>query len=172
LTVIGVPKAPDQESVPAPQSNVAAEAFRSSRQSLPSGGGGSGGASSNGGRGGASGNGGASGRGGASGSGVLIDGGSDACEMLGNLTFDSIDERECGLAPPDSGAALCHWRITFTNGTTFTWRHSDYVESGTYSCSDNTITAQTQTRGSLTSTLNLWRFTWDGVVYICNGCPP
>jgi len=114
----------------------------------------------------------AGGAGGAGGSGVLIDGGSDGCEMLPGLSFDSIDERECGLAPPDSGAALCHWHISFTNTTTFTWGHSDYVESGTYTCSANTITAQTQTRGSLTSTLDLWRFTWDGVVYICNGCPP
>ena len=75
--------------------------------------------------------------------------------MLAGLSFDSIDERECGRAPPDSGAALCHWRITFTDGTTFTWRHSDYVESGTYTCSANTITAQTQTGGSLTATLDL-----------------
>jgi hypothetical protein len=140
-----------------------------------SGRGGNGGASGNdgtSGNGGASGNGGTSGNGGASGSGVLIDGGSSDCELLAGLSFDSIDERECGLAPPDSGAALCRWRISFTNSTTFTWHHSDYVESGTYTCSANTITAQTVARGSLTATLDLWRFTWDGVVYICNGCPP
>jgi hypothetical protein len=120
--------------------------------------------------------GGVSGQGGAGGTGggVEIDAATDGCARLAGLSFLSIDERECGLAPPDSGAALCQWRISFTDATTFTWRHSDYVESGTYTCGANTITAQTQTRGTLTAILDpaIWRFTWDGVVYICTSCPP
>jgi hypothetical protein len=122
--------------------------------------------------------GGAAGQGGSSGAsgggGGLIDGGVSGCGMLAGLAFDSIDERECGLAPPDSGAALCRWRVSFTNATMFTWHHSDYIETGSYTCSANTITAQTQTRGVLTATLDptIWRFTWDGVVYVCTSCPP
>jgi hypothetical protein len=120
--------------------------------------------------------GGASGQGGTGGAGggIEIDAGINGCARLAGLSFQSIDERECGNAPPDSGPALCHWRISFTNATTFTWSHSDYVESGTYTCGANTITAQTQTRGTLTAILNpsIWRFTWDGVVYVCTGCPP
>jgi hypothetical protein len=116
------------------------------------------------------------GQGGTGGSGgaVEIDAGSDGCTRLAQLSFLSIDERECGLAPPDSGAALCRWHINFTGATTFAWSHSDYVESGTYTCADNTITAQTQTRGTLTAVLDpaIWRFSWDGVVYVCTGCPP
>ena len=94
--------------------------------------------------------------------------------LAGGAPFDSLDERECGLAPPDAGASLCHWRITFTSGTMFSWRHSDYIETGSYVCNANTITAQTQTRGTLTAILDpiTWRFTWDGVVYACTTCPP
>ena len=105
---------------------------------------------------------------------LQIDAGTNACARLAGLSFQSIDERECGLAPPDSGAALCHWGIRFTDATTFTWAHSDYVESGTYTCGANTITAQTQTRGTLTAIVDpaIWRFTWDGVVYVCTSCPP
>lgn len=136
-----------------------------------------GGATDGGGGSGAGGSGGASGsggRGGASGGGGSTDGGFSGCAMLAGLSFDSLDERECGVAPPDSGAGLCHWRITFTDTATFTWRHSDYVESGSYICGANTITAQTQTRGTLTAILDptVWRFTWDAVVYACAGCPP
>ena len=120
--------------------------------------------------------GGASGQGGTAGTGggFEIDAGTNACARLAGLSFQSIDERECGLAPPDSGAALCHWGIRFTDATTFTWAHSDYVESGTYTCGANTITAQTQTRGTLTAIVDpaIWRFTWDGVVYVCTSCPP
>ena len=112
--------------------------------------------------------------GGGSGSGGATDGGLSGCERLVGLSFDSIDEHECGLAPPDSGASLCHWRINFKDQTTFTWRHSDYIEAGSYTCSANTIVGQTQTSGSHTATLDsaLWRFTWDGVVYACTSCPP
>ena len=140
-----------------------------------SGRGGSGGTAGSSGSGGASG--GASGRGGSggtAGSSGLFDGGTSGCGMLNGLSFDSLDLRECGLAPPDSGDSRCHWRITFTSATMFSWRHSDYIETGSYVCSANTITAQTQTRGTLTATLdsNIWRFTWDGVVYACTSCPP
>jgi hypothetical protein len=120
--------------------------------------------------------GGASGQGGTAGTGggFEIDAGTNACAQLAGLSFQSIDERECGRAPPDSGAALCHWRISFSDATTFTWTHSDYAESGTYTCGANTITAQTQTRGTLTAIVDpaIWRFTWDGVVYVCTSCPP
>jgi hypothetical protein len=114
------------------------------------------------------------GRGGTSGSGGATDGGVSGCAMLAGLSFDSLDERECGLAPPDAGASRCRWRITFTDATMFSWRHSDYIESGSYSCSTNTITAQTQTRGTVTAILDpaVWRFTWDSVVYACTACPP
>ena len=73
--------------------------------------------------------GGVSGQGGTGGTGggVEIDAGTNGCALLAGLSFLSIDERECGLAPPDSGAALCHWRISFTDATAFTWSHSDYV---------------------------------------------
>lgn len=111
--------------------------------------------------------GGASGSGGVSGS-----GGFNGCGMLAGLSFESIDEHECGLGP-DGGVALCHWGISFTGATTFTWRHSDYIDAGSYTCSANTITAQTFSSGTVTATLEpLWRFTWSGVVYVCNGCPP
>jgi hypothetical protein len=114
------------------------------------------------------------GRGGTSGSGGATDGGVSGCAMLAGLSFDSLDERECGLAPPDAGASRCRWRITFTDATMFSWRHSDYIESGSYSCSTNTITAQTQTRGTVTAILDpaVWRFTWDSVVYACTACLP
>jgi len=59
-----------------------------------------------------------------------------------------------------------------SNSPTFTWHHSDDFESGTYTCSANTITVQTLSRRSLAAPLDLWRFTWDGAIYICNGCPP
>ena len=134
--------------------------------------GGSGGGGGAGGRGGSGGGAGGSGAGGAS-DGGSADGGPSSCSSLNGRSFDSIDLRECGNAPPDAGPALCRWNITFTS-TTFAWRHSDYVEAGFFICSANTIMAQTQTRGILTATLDatLWRLTWDGVVYVCTNCPP
>lgn len=127
-----------------------------------------------GGSGGVSGGGGQAGASGSGGSGGSTDGGISGCAMLAGLSFESLDERECGLAPPDSGVALCHWRINFSSATMFTWLHSDYGESGTYTCSANTIMAQTQTRGALTAILDptVWRLTWGGVVYACTSCPP
>ena len=83
---------------------------RARQAALPGRGGGAAGQS-----GGVSGQGGTGGTGG----GVEIDAGTNGCALLAGLSFLSIDERECGCAS-DSGAALCHWRISFTDATAFT----------------------------------------------------
>jgi hypothetical protein len=96
------------------------------------------------------------------------DAGTDACPLIAGLTFYSVDEMECGLAPPDAGVATCHWSVAFTTTGSFSWRHSDVVESGTYTCNGATITG---TRGGtfapITGTLEFQTYglTWDGVRY-------
>ena len=107
------------------------------------------------------------GRGGSSGGGS--DGGVNFCAGLSGATFMSLDELECGRGP--DGGALCRWRINFTTATMFTWQHSDFAESGTYTCDGDTITAQRQTGGPITAIYDptTRRLTWDGVVY-CASC--
>ena len=136
------------------------------------GGGGQAGTVSSGGRGGGAGGGGTSagGAGGAGGRGGGSDGGVNFCARLSGLTFASLDLLECGRGP--DGGALCRWRIDFTSTTMFDWQHSDFVESGTYTCDSNTITAQRQTGGPITATYDpaTQRLSWDGVFYVCASC--
>jgi hypothetical protein len=93
------------------------------------------------------------------------DGGISFCARLSGATFMSLDQLECGRGP--DGGARCQWRINFTSATIFDWQHSDFVESGTYTCAGNTITAQRQSGGPITATFDsaTQRLTWDGVLY-------
>ena len=89
----------------------------------------------------------------------------DACASIAGKTFVSLNTMECGLTP--TGVAMCNWSITFATDGTFSWRHSDYGESGTYSCSGATIIGDNGTSLSRTGTLdpqtNL--LTWEGAQY-------
>ena len=84
------------------------------------------------------------------GSGSGNDGGASFCASLSGSTFMSLELHECGRGP--DGGARCQWQINFTSATMFDWQHSDFVESGTYTCAANTITAQRQTGGPITAT--------------------
>jgi len=128
-----------------------------------------GGTSGRGGMAGAAGAGGQAGTPPTGGRGGSSDGGINFCAGLSGATFMSLDELECGRGP--DGGALCRWRINFTTATMFTWQHSDFAESGTYTCDGDTITAQRQTGGPITAIYDptTRRLTWDGVVY-CASC--
>ena len=93
-------------------------------------------------------------------------GGGDACAAIAGKTFASVEPHECGRGP--DGGAFCNWRVSFTMST-FDWQHSDFAETGTYSCNGNTIAGQRSTAGgpiagqydAATRTL-----TWDGIAYL------
>ena len=90
----------------------------------------------------------------------------DACGSIAGKTFVSLNTMECGLTP--TGVAMCNWSITFATDGTFSWRHSDYGESGTYTCSGATITADNGISppphtGMLDPQTNL--LTWEGAQY-------
>jgi hypothetical protein len=96
---------------------------------------------------------------------VVADAGSGACASIAGKTFVSLNTMECGLTP--TGVAMCNWSITFATDGTFSWRHSDVGESGTYTCSGATITGNngisTPRTGMLDPQTNL--LTWEGAQY-------
>ena len=89
----------------------------------------------------------------------------DACAWIAGKTFVSLNTMECGLTP--TGVAMCNWSITFATDGTFSWRHSDYGESGTYTCSGATITGSNGTSTPRTGTLDpqTHLLTWEGAPY-------
>ncbi|PIZ47503.1 hypothetical protein COY32_01535 [candidate division WWE3 bacterium CG_4_10_14_0_2_um_filter_41_14] len=96
----------------------------------------------------------------------------DSCNTMANSHFVSIAKHEVGLGP--NGPAMGYWGITFQKGTplsdygepTFDWSYSDAGEYGTYTCSENTITAKLSNR-TITATYNETTkiLNWDGVDY-------
>ena len=94
-----------------------------------------------------------------------IDMAAGACAAIAGKTFVSLNTMECGLTP--TGVAMCNWSITFATDGTFSWRHSDYGEAGTYTCSGATITGNNGTSTARTGMLdpqtNL--LTWEGAQY-------
>jgi hypothetical protein len=92
----------------------------------------------------------------------------DACILIADTTFVSVNQMECGLGP-DGVVTRCNWRVAFT-ASAYTWSHSDVVESGAYSCDGATIIA---TRAAASTTPLLGRLdpqtgqlTWDGATYV------
>jgi hypothetical protein len=90
----------------------------------------------------------------------------DACAIIANKTYVSVNQMECGLGP--NGVAYCNWNVAFSADGTFDWRHSDVVESGSYTCNGAAITG---TRGSAAPVAgmldaNVDRLTWDGAAYV------
>jgi len=69
----------------------------------------------------------------------------DNCDLLVDSSFKSVSKHEVGLGP--DGVAMGYWTITFgkvglageSEESGVAWHHSDVVESGTYTCEDNTI---------------------------------
>jgi hypothetical protein len=124
--------------------------------------GGTGGTAGSGGRGGvggqAGGSAGAGGRGGGGGS------GGDVCPLLAGMTFRSVTEQECGRGP--DGGARCRWVISFRSASMFDWQHSDYAETGTYSCSGTMVTGNAQTK-TVTAQYDAASqiLTWDDLAY-------
>src|SRR5262249_23693966 len=53
----------------------------------------------------------------------------DITDPLAGKQFRSLDKHEVGLGP--KGVELGYWSLSFKGGT-FSWRHSDVVESGKY----------------------------------------
>jgi hypothetical protein len=92
----------------------------------------------------------------------------DACTLIADTTFVSVNQMECGLGP-NGVVTRCNWRVSFSAGA-YTWSHSDVVEVGAYSCDGATITA---TRAGASTTPLLGRLdpqtgqlTWDGATYV------
>ena len=87
--------------------------------------------------------------------------------MIDGKTFVSVNQMECGLGP--SGVVNCNWRVTFTGGT-FSWSHSDVVETGSYTC-DGAVISATRAVPSTTPLLGrldpqTGQLTWDGATYL------
>ena len=95
----------------------------------------------------------------------------DACTAIAGKSFMSKIALECGLGAPDGGLILCHWHITFTkDGATsgsYSWQHSDTIQSGTYSCHANSVTGLTGGGATIAGTWNgtTGVLTWAGDHY-------
>jgi len=59
--------------------------------------------------------------------------------IMGGPVFRSVKELEVGLGP--DGPVMGHWTLGF-KGELVSWHHSDVVESGSYICKSNRITAK------------------------------
>lgn len=98
---------------------------------------------------------------------------SDFCTLFSNSTFRSVDKHEVGLGP--NGAEMGYWSIQFQEGTTlsdygqstFEWNHSDFSESGFYSCKNNLLNAKSESGGPISTSydFNQELLDWDGVKY-------
>ncbi|MDP2305388.1 MAG: hypothetical protein Q8P18_05130 [Pseudomonadota bacterium] len=89
----------------------------------------------------------------------------DCGSGLWGETFSSLEELECGLGP--DGPELCHWTLTFGEGT-YEWSYSDTGETGTVTCdAENKLTATSSGGTTHPGTFHrtTGRVTWDGVVY-------
>lgn len=88
----------------------------------------------------------------------------DACSLVVDQTFPSVEELEIGLGP--DGVVMGHWSISFT-GDSFQWEHSDVAESGSYSCANGILSGTTGAappyEGSFDPTSRV--LLWDGVEY-------
>ena len=64
-----------------------------------------------------------------------------ACTALDGLTFQSVQQGECGLGP--DGPTACAWHLKFVAAdathSTFVWSHSDVEESGSVACNGGTV---------------------------------
>lgn len=87
------------------------------------------------------------------------DGAITACSELVQRSFESVEERECGITP--DGVSSCHWSVSFT-ANEYVWRHSDVGETGPYDCEDGRVSA-----GELVGEFDAeaGRLVWDGVEY-------
>jgi hypothetical protein len=101
---------------------------------------------------------------------ILIDArhdGTPACGLF--RRYESNEEHECGLGPPDAGVATCRWQLALGKDAPdwFEWTHSDVVETGTYNCVAGRIFARTaggtQIEGEFTGGSTELR--WDGHTY-------
>lgn len=89
----------------------------------------------------------------------------DACAAVSGRTFASLEELECGLGP--NGVVLCHWHLTLSANGSWTWQHSDYGESGTWTCAEGVVTGLISGPGAYTGTYDTvtGTLTWDGHDY-------
>lgn len=85
------------------------------------------------------------------------------CDFPTNSTFSSVTKEEGGLGP--NGAVMGNWLIYF-NGNSFRWGHSDVVESGTYTCKNNSLKVKLFDRSLYASyDSKTGILTWDNVNY-------
>jgi hypothetical protein len=91
----------------------------------------------------------------------------DACAAVTGNRFSSVSRLECGPAHTDGGAIVCYWHLDFTVGGTFYWQHSDYGESGTYTCEGNRVTGTPSGGATITAQWNpaSARLSWAGQDY-------
>jgi hypothetical protein len=91
-------------------------------------------------------------------------GGGDACASLAGVTFRSVTEEECGRGP--DGGLRCRWAISFT-ASMFNWQHSDFAETGTYTCSGAAVTGQLGAGRTIAGQYEAasQTLTWDGLAY-------
>jgi hypothetical protein len=87
----------------------------------------------------------------------------DACSAISGRTFASVEELECGLGP--NGVALCHWHLTLSADGSWTWQHSDYGESGTWTCADGVVSGSGLSNYTGTYDLGTGTLSWDGHDY-------
>ena len=87
-----------------------------------------------------------------------------ACAALtAGLSFDSVQEYECGLGP--DGVFMCNWSISFT-AAEYTWLYSDIKESGRYTCAQGELVSTTSSRSIAGSyDADTGRLIWDGISY-------
>ena len=85
------------------------------------------------------------------------------CAVVPDSTWSSVEELECGLGP--KGEVLCHWSLSFGADGSFGWQYSDVGESGTWTCADGTIHADTGGRVIAAELSDPTHLSWDGVAY-------
>jgi hypothetical protein len=95
---------------------------------------------------------------------LCVEGLMDAvCEQIVGITFESIDELECGLGP--MGVELCHWSVEFTVEGDYLWMYSDVGQGGSYACNGGMLTLDNPDIEAVYDPES-GVLTWDGVDYV------
>lgn len=92
----------------------------------------------------------------------------DYCGELKETIFTSIEKYETGR-----GGSMGYYAINFWEDY-FTWSHSDFSESGSYTCNNNSIKVTLAERPSINIQYDpvTKTFTWDGIIYKLTGPIP
>lgn len=88
----------------------------------------------------------------------------DACEVIGDQQYLSLEELECGVF--GGGPKLCNWTLEFDDAGHFAWFLHDYMEAGSYYCNGLNVVgtgASATFMGTLDPDTGI--LTWEGEDY-------